>query len=1374
MAISDNDQHTPFASIVTDGVTSIDSFNTWRKKTNGIIKVIDDGLITRYIADRAITPPKLSQGRPYWDSNGDFNTNGNNIKLGYARGSNINAYIGADRSADGVSSLFFQTERATSGVGTNAASIIRAAGASGLFSISNSGGGININTEGSNTTTFRIGENPIANFNTAGLAVTNEITAKNVKLTDVTPYYRLRSNSSGALPWNLESSGTRLYIRTGTTAITTTLELPGTAFSRSGTTPGNIVVVNAPNHGYATGSIATISGISPTDFRGTFVITNTGTNTFTYITPTTGTINGGTGTASISMLINPATPFQILNDNSVIVGGSLTSAARSGDEFTVLGDSYLSGSLTVTGSDTAIGHSIGSSLASLSIGINRTGDGSSAVKFYSSKTNNTTETASITRDSKDLIINSSGTGTTFYRQGTGGTHKLQIRSQNNTDWLDCLTLESSQKVIIPGTLKVIGGFDQSAPIPTISTAKRLATGFGDGVGTIVTANPIPGGADITTDYGSTQSYFKFGTSISQDYFLIVGGARTASDRTGILIRSHGPTGSTSINEWTPTTNTDTYNTDGLFIEKGSGLNGDATIYNSGTGKFTIQNRGEGDIQFVTTSSTTSNTVNRLKISGSTGAATFSNTVTATGFIGPLTGKVTGDLDGNVTGDLDGNVTGDVTGTLLTVGSGVTNRIKIDSNQIRVNGTLNINKTRTSGDNAQTAQDTIIYNGIAGEIAKFVGSTRSVVFSGDAEISPTKKLNIKETSANVTRARLQIGDWYIGQSSASNGTKDFYIATSDAATIASPRLLINANGKITGTITNADVAVTISGILPVTNGGTGSTNAADARAALGAAPLNSPTFTGTPKVTTSPASNSNDTTIATTAFVIGTTSAAIAANAPTKTGGGASGNWPINITGNATTATTATTAATCTGNAGSVTNGVYISTDQTIDGIKTFSKVVRLSDAGIMFNSDVNKNTGFTWSTEGAIDITVNNTVRGSFKNTGWNGNVVGNVDGNVTGYLTGSISGSSASCSGNSATATNLSTVRTNWATNGTLSAVVGQLGWRHYGNNHTIFDASNSKSPDGTTINNKDAAVAWTGTYPTLMGWNGSQTYGVRVDSARVSDSCSGNSATATSAAYATNAGNSSTTNQLSTTGLTTNGNQINPGSSGELALTYQNSNGTTADFYDTSIFDGKQNLITKFHGNGGLQYNVGDIVINNANPTLYLQDTNHRSAMVRVNGNIFHILRGGANSTTWNNEGVAWPLEINLNNNWATFGGNITANGAIRATSDIIAFSSSDKNLKTNIKKIKDPLQKIAQLSGNTFKWNSKKQDVYEGEDVGVIAQEVEEIIPSAVVTREDGTKAVRYEKIIPLLIESIKELHALNSTLFGRIEQLEKQLK
>jgi len=74
---------------------------------------------------------------------------------------------------------------------------------------------------------------------------------------------------------------------------------------------------------------------------------------------------------------------------------------------------------------------------------------------------------------------------------------------------------------------------------------------------------------------------------------------------------------------------------------------------------------------------------------------------------------------------------------------------------------------------------------------------------------------------------------------------------------------------------------------------------------------------------------------------------------------------------------------------------------------------------------------------------------------------------------------------------------------------VAEQLSWKHHGNNHTIFDASNSTSPQGTAVNNTDAQIAWSSTYPTLMGWNGANTYGVRVDQARVSDNTTGNSAT-------------------------------------------------------------------------------------------------------------------------------------------------------------------------------------------------------------------------------------------------------------------------
>ena len=99
--------------------------------------------------------------------------------------------------------------------------------------------------------------------------------------------------------------------------------------------------------------------------------------------------------------------------------------------------------------------------------------------------------------------------------------------------------------------------------------------------------------------------------------------------------------------------------------------------------------------------------------------------------------------------------------------------------------------------------------------------------------------------------------------------------------------------------------------------------------------------------------------------------------------------------------------------------------------------------------------------------------------------------------------------------------------------------------------------------------------------------------------------------------------------------------------------------------------------------------------------------------------------------------------------------ATGTIRATNDITAYYSSDKRLKDNIKKIENPLEKLEKINGYTFDW-IPKENIHsnEGKDIGVIAQEIEEVIPEITTTRDNGYKAVKYEKVIPLLIECIKE--------------------
>ena len=104
----------------------------------------------------------------------------------------------------------------------------------------------------------------------------------------------------------------------------------------------------------------------------------------------------------------------------------------------------------------------------------------------------------------------------------------------------------------------------------------------------------------------------------------------------------------------------------------------------------------------------------------------------------------------------------------------------------------------------------------------------------------------------------------------------------------------------------------------------------------------------------------------------------------------------------------------------------------------------------------------------------------------------------------------------------------------------------------------------------------------------------------------------------------------------------------------------------------------------------------------------------------------------------------------------------GEIRATNDVTAYYSSDRRLKENVINIDNALEKVKQIRGVEFDWTQEYIDAKGGEDgyftrkhdVGVIAQEVEEVLPEVVGTREDGIKAVKYDRMVGLLIEAIKE--------------------
>ena len=155
-------------------------------------------------------------------------------------------------------------------------------------------------------------------------------------------------------------------------------------------------------------------------------------------------------------------------------------------------------------------------------------------------------------------------------------------------------------------------------------------------------------------------------------------------------------------------------------------------------------------------------------------------------------------------------------------------------------------------------------------------------------------------------------------------------------------------------------------------------------------------------------------------------------------------------------------------------------------------------------------------------------------------------------------------------------------------------------------------------------------------------------------------------------------------------------------------------------------------------------------------------------TDGNI--IVGDGANWVAESGTTARTSLEVGTANDvqFNSFGVGTAAStttGQIRATDDITAFYSSDAALKENVVNSPDPLEAIKKLKGVLFDWKEdwiKKQGGEDGyfvrkKDVGVIAQEVEKVLPEAVAQRKDGIKAVKYDRLTCLLIEAVKKLSA-----------------
>ena len=182
--------------------------------------------------------------------------------------------------------------------------------------------------------------------------------------------------------------------------------------------------------------------------------------------------------------------------------------------------------------------------------------------------------------------------------------------------------------------------------------------------------------------------------------------------------------------------------------------------------------------------------------------------------------------------------------------------------------------------------------------------------------------------------------------------------------------------------------------------------------------------------------------------------------------------------------------------------------------------------------------------------------------------------------------------------------------------------------------------------------------------------------------------------------------------------------------------------------------------HG-GWEGYNIGGRAVfmhDNSNTLGLYDDVNNEWA--------YRYVYNGA-SYLYNNGGI--KLE--------TQGDGCSTTGIHRATGNVIS-NTSDARLKTNIENIPNALDKVMSLNGVTYNWNENTPEEFDKEraEVGLIAQEVQAVLPEIIHNApfdrgEDGTSisgkdyiTLQYERVVPLLVEAIKELKEEINTLKG----------
>jgi hypothetical protein len=436
-----------------------------------------------------------------------------------------------------------------------------------------------------------------------------------------------------------------------------------------------------------------------------------------------------------------------------------------------------------------------------------------------------------------------------------------------------------------------------------------------------------------------------------------------------------------------------------------------------------------------------------------------------------------------------------------------------------------------------------------------------------------------------------------------------------------------------------------------------------------------------------------------------------------------------------------------------------------------------NNAAIIWDESADKFTlGTTTSTPSATgDLTIST------------GTLVANLEGNVTGNVTGNADTATKIASITNSDIVQLTSSQT--LTNKTLTSPIIdsvtistiQTGSESFADNDTSLMTSAAVQDKitsyGYTTNTGDITGVTAGTNCSGGGTSGGVT--INVDDA-----------------FLKNDADDTTTGKITSNGL------ILPAShSTDKILMYSGGNekiGTeantflfTADNFKFKDTNGDANLFMNNSGNVGIgttspSYNLHVKSASGAHAEVRIETPNDSTvpALSFNNGNqIYSVGIMSDEDFVIRDASSSWAERFAINTSGdikisESLGIGVAANGTagrLDCSNDVVAFASSDKRLKENIKPLDNALDKVLKISGVEFDWKElteeEKKTIHgnEGHDVGVIAQEIEEVLPEVVTTRDNGYKAVKYEKILPLLIEAIKEQQEEIDLLKANLDQL-----